>query len=216
MKKRKPFKLTEQLIKIWKQCVIDYLQRLLGEPLGVLETALIQEGVLKPNFKERGSFLLIPNMKATEAHYLKKGRAKLYTIAENGKQKIFYLWKENEIIVLLKSFRERLPNEKYYIEMIEDSELVSITNFCMDGIYAEHISAHTLTQQIVNLKTERRIDQLDILLTDKSERYALFAERFPDFYLRMTNEEICGFVGINETTLKESRRKLAKTPPKKD
>lgn len=194
------------MITVWRTCVINYLQQLLGKPLGVLEAALMQEGVLKPGFKERGSFLLIPNMKAIEAYYLKKGLAKLYTIADNGKQKIFYIWKEDEIIVLLKSFRERLPNEKYYLELIEDSELVSITNFCMDGIYEEHISAHTLTQQIVNLKTERRIDQLDILLTEKSERYRMFAERFPDFYLRMSNEEICGFIGINETTLRTSRK----------
>jgi len=214
--KKLPLKLTEEMIKIWKQCVIDYLQGLLGRPLGPLETALLLPGVLKPSYKDKGSFLLIPYMNATEAHYLKKGSAKLYVIAENGKQKIFYIWKENEIIVLHKSFRERLPNDRYYIEMMEDSEVVSITNFCMDSIYAEHITAHDLTQKIVNLKTERRIDQLDMLLTEKSDRYTIFVERFPDFYLRMSNEEICGFIGINETTLKESRRKQAKTPPKKD
>jgi CRP-like cAMP-binding protein len=212
---KKPFKLTEEMIKLWKESVVDYLQRLLGQPLGPLEVVLMQSGVLQPSPRAKGSFLLIPKMKAIEAHYLRKGLAKLYTIAESGKQKIFYIWKADEIIVLLKSFRERLPNEKYYIELMEDSELVSITNFCMDGIYAEHISAHALTQTIVNLKTERRIDQLDILLADKIERYAMFVERFPDFYWRMSNEEICSFIGINETTLKKSRRELAKMPAEK-
>lgn len=212
---KRPLKLTAEMIKIWKQCVVNYLESLLGKPLGPLETALLLGDVLRPSYKDKGSFLLIPNMKATEAHYLKKGMAKLYTLTEDGKQKIFYLWKENEIIVLHKSFRGRLPNDKYHIEMMEDGEVLSISNSCMDNIYAEHITAHDLTQQIVNLKTERRIDQLDILLTDKSERYAMFVERFPDFYARMTNEEICSFIGVSETILRTSRKRLTKTRRKK-
>jgi hypothetical protein len=76
--KRKLFKLTEQMIEIWKQCVIDYLTQLYGKPLGELVEALLAPGALTPKFRPKGYILQEPESLVFEAHYLKCGLAKLY------------------------------------------------------------------------------------------------------------------------------------------
>ncbi|MHA4894048.1 Crp/Fnr family transcriptional regulator [Pedobacter sp. PWIIR3] len=199
--------LTEMTSTAWKNDAIAYLRSLYPQFPIELETALMAPRALRAKYGYKSDMLLIPNMKADEAHYLRKGLAKLYTRSERDKkEKIFYIWKENEMIVLLNAFKEHLPNEKFYIGLMEDAELVSLSNCCMDGIYRSHIAAHELTQKIMSLKTERRQDQLDILMADKADRYGMFVEKFPGICYRLTNQEICAFLGITPSTLTRAKK----------
>ena len=195
------------MIKIWKECVIDYLTRLYGKPLGDLVTALMTPGALTPRPRSKGYILQEPGALVFEAHYLKTGLAKLYSIDERtGAEKIFYIWEEDSIIVMYKEFRESLPSDDYFIELIEDSELVSITNFCMEGIYEQHTVAHHLTNLILAEKKKRMMAQMNILLTpSKSNRFTLFEEKFPGLKGRLSNDEVCGFIGVSPSTLNNSK-----------
>jgi hypothetical protein len=206
MKKRLT-KLTEEMIRLWKAFVIDYLERLMGKPLPELAQALLAPRALTPRPKPKGYLLQQPDLPVFEAHYLKNGLAKLYSIDEqSGAQKIFYIWEADSIIVMYEEFREHLPSGDYYIELIEDSELVSITNFCMAGIYEQHSAAHDLTHKIINEQKRRMLQQTNILLTpSKSDRYAMLEEKFPGLRGRLSREEICGFIGVGLTTLGESK-----------
>jgi CRP-like cAMP-binding protein len=209
---KRPFKLTEAQILEWKQSVADYLRSLLPESISMGELALVLMNTLKPHFKRKGYLLLQPDMLMTEAHYLRKGLIKLYSIdAQTGEEKIRFIWKAGSIVVLLEAFRERLLNEVLYIELIEDCELVSISNFCMDDIYEEHTVAYMLTEKIRAAETERKDMQTEILqMVDKKMRYCVFKRRFPEFYVneewRLSNEEIASFIGISVTCLKAARK----------
>nr|WP_068892538.1 hypothetical protein [Pedobacter panaciterrae] len=205
---RRSFKpIDEQMSFEWRQATVDYLKSLIKGILD-LEAALMQPGTLKPSYGGKKDFLLIPGKPAWEAHFLKTGLAKLFTIDEKtGKETILYLWKEGEIIVLHKQFVERLPNEDLYIQLIEDAELVTITNFRMDDIYDDHGVARDLTIMILNAQIERREEQMKILMmTEKCNRYCAFKKVFDKFWFRLGNEDICAFLGINLSTLKESKK----------
>jgi hypothetical protein len=199
---KKPFKLTEQRKEQLKVCTVAYL-RGLHPQLNELEHALMAPNALMPKAKLSGAFLLEPDMVMNEAHYLESGLAILYTIhAKTGLMKIFYIWEEHSIIVLFEEFIDKLPVGDYYIQLIEDSELVSISNFCMDDIYEEHTVAYLLTQKILSLKTRRRMLQTDILLMDaKVDRPAAFEKMFPNLRNRLTREQICAFIGVKPSTL---------------
>lgn len=209
MKKRK---LTEQEILAWKQEVINYLRSLLPESTDIDMLALVLLNTLKPHFKSKGHLLLEPDMLMTEAHYLRKGLIKLYSIdKKTDEKKIRYIWEAGSIVVLLEAFRERLLNEVLYIELIEDCELVSISNFCMDDIYDEHTVAYQLTEKIRAAEMLRKDMQTEILqMVDKKMRYCVFKHKFPEFYVdgvwRLSNEEICSFIGITKSTLIEARK----------
>lgn len=207
------FTFTPQLVLDWQTATVDYLKSLYGGlPLDGLEHSLMERDVLTPTFRHKGAFLLEPHMKVNHAYYLKKGLAKLFCVdPKTHEQKIHYIWEENSIVVLLKAFREQQQNKDFYIELIEDSELVGISNFSMENIYQEHTVAYELTQKIQNMKTERHVLQVDILLIiDKKIRYPALKASFPGLFAdgkcRLSNEDICAFINISETTLFESRR----------
>lgn len=206
--------LTPEVIEDWKQSCVDYLQGLYGKPLGDLLAVLKAPGALRCSARAKRSTLMEPYMAVTEAYFLRKGSAKLYTVnPENGEEKIMYIWTEGSVIVMFAEFRERLPNVEFYIQLMEDSELVTLGNFCLDGLYETNTVAHALTQKILMLKTKRRMLQMDILLMlDKRMRYAMMKKSFPELFVdgecRLTNNEICSFINISESTLLEARKFL--------
>ncbi|ACU03301.1 Crp/Fnr family transcriptional regulator [Pedobacter heparinus] len=204
---KKLSKLTDQMIILWKQCVIDYLERLYGKPLKELAEALLMPGALTPRYRRKGYILQYQDMPVFEAHYLKSGLVKLYSIdAQSGAEKIFYIWEPDSVIVMYEEFRENLPSGDYFIELITDCELVSITNMCMEGIYEQHPAAHDLTHKITSQQKRRNWQQMNILLTPaKSNRFAMFEQRFPGLRGKLSNDEICSFIGIGVATLTNSK-----------
>ena len=203
--KKKHFKLTDQRKHELKVATVAYLRGLHSQ-IDELEDALMAPGTLNPRSRMSGSILLEPDCLVSEAHYLHTGLAILYTIdAKSGLMKIFYIWEDRSIIVLYEEFRDRLPNDDYYIMLIEDSELVSITNFCMDGIYEKHTIAYLLTQKIINEQISRRMMQTDILLMEsKTARLKAFEQKFPNLKGRLTREQKCAFLGVKKSTLGNS------------
>ncbi|WP_316812613.1 Crp/Fnr family transcriptional regulator [Pedobacter heparinus] len=209
---KKSFKLTEAQILEWKQEVVNYLASLLPDSNSMGALAQVLMSTLKPHFKLKGYFLLQPDMLMTEAHYLRKGLIKLYSIdAQSGEEKIRFIWAAGSIVVLLEAFRERLVNEVLYIELMEDCELVSISNFCMDDIYEEHTVAYRLTEKIRAAEIMRKDSQTEILqMVDKKMRYCVCKQKFPEFLVngvwRLSNKEICSFIGTKESTLLDARK----------
>lgn len=211
---KRPFKLTEQMIKIWKACVIDYLNRTLQRAssgalvtIGELKAALLTDGVLNARYMYKGQYLVQPNFPITEALYLKSGFAKLYTIdPDTGKEILYYVWEPDSVIIMYAAFMEQLPNHKYYIRLLTDCELVSISNFSMTGIYEVHSIAYKLTSKILCDKTERRMQQTTILsMTDKRRRYCVFKKEFPRLDEVLTIKEIGGFINVDESTVRLAR-----------
>lgn len=201
MKKRKPIVLTEEMVLQWKKSTVDYLKGLYGAPLNELEYALMSQGYLRPQFKRKESFLLEPGMLVNEAWYLRKGLAILYGFERKTESmNIYYIWEADSIIVLYEEFIKQLPNKAFYIELVEDCELVGVSNLTMSGIYEEHTVAHVLTQSILSKQIERRTIQCEILMMPKLDRRKAFEKRFPDLRGRLSIEQICAFIGIKPST----------------
>lgn len=190
---------------LWKTDTLNYLKGMQQVP-EPMEQDLMK--MLRPHYKPNKHMLLDPDMRHNDAIFLRTGLAKLYIInVVTGKQQILYVWIEGEIIVLHKIFRNRLENTRYYIQLIEDAELVSISNDCMDKIYAAYPTAERLTTDILDETNERRMKQLEILSTvDKSCRREMFELLFPEFCYRLSNSDMCAFIGVTESTLGRSNR----------
>ncbi len=204
---RRILKLTDKRKTELKLATIAYLKTLYSKVTPNLEAQLLQDGALNPRAKPKGYFLLEPADLVFEAHYLATGFAKFYSIDEKtGQEKIFFVWEAGTIIVMYEEFRANLPIGDYYIELMREAEQVSITNFCMEGIYAQHTEAYELTQKILTKKKKRMLLQMDILLTpDKTERYKMFVRYFPELAAVMSRKEICAFTGIGLSTLGDSK-----------
>ncbi|HMI05859.1 MAG TPA: hypothetical protein VK541_25455 [Pedobacter sp.] len=185
---------------LWRSDVVAALKKM--EPVPTQMEADLMT-MLRPHYKPKGHLLLDPDMVHKDAIFLRTGLIKLYVIHPvSGRPQILHVWIEGEIVVLYKMFRRRLSNTKYYMETIENSELVSISNDSMDIIYGSYPVADRLTTEILSEKNERRMKQLEILGTvDKGCRPAMFEELFPEFCHRLNNADRCAFIGVGESTL---------------
>lgn len=185
---------------LWRSDVVAALKKMETVP-EQMDIDLMK--MLRPHYKPKGHLLLDPDMLHKDAIFLRSGLIKLYIIhPASGRPQILHIWLEGEIVLLYKMFRYRLTNTKYYIETIENSELVSISNDSMDIIYRNYPVADRLTTEILSEKNERRMKQLEILGTvDKGCRSAMFEEMFPEFCYRLNNADRCAFIGVGESTL---------------
>ena len=139
--------IDEATAYLWKKETVDYLKGMEEVP-EQMEADLMR--MLRPHYKAAGHLLLEPLIHHNDAVYLRKGLVKLYLLdADSGKQQIMHIWVPGEIIVLYKMFRRRLLNIKFYIEVISDAQLVSISNDGMDVIYKAYPAAEKLTLNIL-------------------------------------------------------------------
>ncbi len=166
--------------------------------------------VLLPMPLFEGELLLRPGMFVDKAYYLKKGLVKMYYYNEEGQVVLIHIWDAGSIVVLFRKFKINARNHKYYMEAIEDSELVAISSVTMGMIYQKHSYAQELTDQILGIKRMRMEQQTEILqMTDKKRRYVRLKQLFPEFLLegewRLSNEEICAFINVSESTLADAK-----------
>ena len=135
----------------------------------------------------------------------------MYYYNEEGQMILIHIWDAGSIVVLFRKFKTNAKNRKYYMELMEDSELVAITNVTMGIIYERHAYAQELTDEILGRKRIRMEWQTEILqMTDKKRRYLRLKQLFPEFLKngewRLSNNEICAFINVSETVLKSARR----------
>jgi len=196
----------------WKKSTVIYLKGLLDAPFpDGLEQDLMQSDALLPLRHFKGDLLLQPGKYADTAWFLKKGLVKMYYYTKDGELVMSYIWDAESIVVLFRKFKKGKRNRKYYIEVMENSELVGISSATMQLIYRQHRFAQELTDEILARQSEREELQKEVLqLTDRKERYKRLKELFPEFLTdgkwRLTNAEICAFIGISAGTLAESRK----------
>ncbi|WP_276089708.1 Crp/Fnr family transcriptional regulator [Pedobacter sp. JY14-1] len=195
-----------------KMSTVVYLKGLLDAPFpGALEQDLMQSDALLPVRHFKGDLLLQPGKNVDMAWFLKKGLVKMYYYTREGCLVMSYIWNAESIVVLFRKFRKGKRNRKYYMEVMEGSELVGISSATMQLVYAQHPFAQELTDEILARQTQQEELQKEILqITDRKERYKRLKELFPEFLTdgkwRLTNAEICAFIGISAGTLAESRK----------
>ncbi|WP_276088053.1 Crp/Fnr family transcriptional regulator [Pedobacter sp. JY14-1] len=205
-----PLRAEEELD--WKNSTIDYLKGLLDKPFpNALGQDLMHADALIPVRHFKGDLLLQPGKNVDTAWFLRKGLVKMYYYTKDGNCVLVHIWDGNSIVVLFRKFKTGKRNRKYYIEVMEDSELVGISSATMQLIYAQHPFAQELTDEILARQTQQEELQKEILqMTDRKERYKRLKELFPEFLVhrkwRLTNAEICMFIGISVGTLAESRK----------
>ncbi|RZK68734.1 MAG: Crp/Fnr family transcriptional regulator [Pedobacter sp.] len=199
--------IDEATAYLWKTEVIDSLNVLGGIPVAQpMEDDLRSR--LKAHAKLKGHFLLEPDMKHSEASYLRSGIVKLFVLDKRGRVQNMHVWVPGEIIVLFKYFKKRLLNTRYYLSVIANAEMVSISIDSMDFIYATYPAhAYMLTTEVLAEKSDKRMKLLEIVGSlDKEARPAMFDELFPELRNKLNNGERIALLGIGESTLGRSNR----------
>ncbi|TXD49244.1 Crp/Fnr family transcriptional regulator [Polaribacter sp. IC073] len=156
----------------------------------------------------KGQFLLKPGTNIKHEYFVIKGCLKAYYMDDKGSKHIIQFAIENWWVGDFDAFYNHVPS-KLYIEAIEDSQLLSITNNSLEKIYTE---APIFERYFRILTTQAFISQrkriLSTLEKNTQERYLEFCTSYPNIEDRVANYDIANYLGVSPENLSRVRRQI--------
>lgn len=139
--------------------------------------------------------------------FVVKGCCKVYFLDNQGQEHIIYFAVEDWWLADLESYHFSLPS-KFYIQAIEDCELLWISKEVKEPLYKEipvleRVYRLMLGQECIAL--QRRI--MNKLSMDATTEYEDFCKRYPSLLKRLTNIQIASYLGISQEFLSKIRSK---------
>lgn len=125
---------------------------------------------------------------------------------KDGNDINFWFYYENLFLVAYQSFLERVPTN-FYIEAIEDSEILTISYETVQEIYAisdEFQKLGRLVCEKMYIAHHNRIENL--LFKDATARYADLVKNHPILIQRLPQYHLASYLGIKPQSLSRIRK----------
>ena len=137
--------------------------------------------------------------------FITKGFFRKYYI-KNGNDINFWFYSENQFLVAYQSFLERVPTN-FYIEAIEDSEILTISYETVQEIYTiseEFQKLGRLICEKMYIAHHNRIENL--LFNDATTRYKNLIKNHPLLIQRLPQYHLASYLGIKPQSLSRIRK----------
>lgn len=179
------------------------------------ESEEIIAAVKTVSVKKKG-FLLQPGEICRANYFVGQGCMRLYFINRNGQEQITMFGIENWWITDYSSLETGKPSS-YYLQAIEDSEVISLDKKALDELLVKVPKMERYFRLILQkafTATMRRLeyfrDQTD------EERYRHFVSLFPGFVQRIPQYMLASYLGFTPQFLSKIRRKKSGSPHKSE
>lgn len=154
--------------------------------------------------------LVQPSTFVKHEYFVVKGCLIGYYLDDNGKKHIIQFAIENWWIGDFDAFYNGVPS-KFYIEAIEDAELLAIQYDDLQGLFEtvpkfERYFRILVTSGFISL--QGRI--LSSLQNETKVRYLEFCKAYPNIEQRVANYHIANYLGVSAESLSRVRRKSVK------
>ena len=164
----------------------------------------------EPKKVVKNEFLLQEGDVCNATYFVEKGLLRMYSIDKNGKEHIIQFAPEKWLISDRSSlyFNEK---SKYYIEAVEDSEVLLLKNDFFSNIslsFPNYAGNNDLLLQKHIRNLENRVNSL--LAETAEERYMNFIKMYPDILLRVPQWMVASYLGITPESLSRVRKELAR------
>ena len=168
--------------------------------------------VVKPIAIKRKQFLLEPGEICRSNYFVSKGVMRLYFVNKNGQEQITMFGIENWWITDYDSL-ETGRSSHYYLQAIEDSELISLSKASQEELLARVPKMERYFRLVIQkafTATMRRIEYF----RDQSdeERYRIFSGMFPGFVQRIPQYMLASYLGFTPQFLSKIRAKKSGSP----
>ncbi len=155
---------------------------------------------------KKGEFLLIQGEICDKISFVKEGCLRLYYMANDVETTVWFSF-ENNSAIELSSFFSESPSE-YYIEAVEESEILSIHKSDLTSLYERHPEL----QRIIRIFWEDVILNLlkryTALQKDSAEKRYLDLMSQPHYLQRIPQKYLASYIGVTPTSLSRIRRNL--------
>ncbi|NOW95860.1 Crp/Fnr family transcriptional regulator [Mucilaginibacter sp. SG564] len=138
-------------------------------------------------------------------YFIRQGFARAFFLDREGREHTTWFMGAHDLMISVYSFYTQRPAAEY-IELLEDSVLLSMTWDQLQTIYAEfpeyNYHGRLVTERYYIQSEERAI----LLRTkDPAERYQLLLEKYPGILEKASLGQIASFLGITQETLSRIR-----------
>lgn len=168
------------------------------------ETIADFESIFQYSEVKKGHLLLEIGKRATHMFFVQKGliRALYY---HDGKEVTDYFAIDGQFIGAVPSLFNGQPSRKA-IHVIEDSQIVGISNVDFEACCARHHDLERATRKIISfalIEEQERIESLRFF--SAKERYELMERKYPGISNRSPLQYIASFIGTSQVSLSRIR-----------
>jgi len=175
-------------------------------PLSAALDKRFRETLVQENYPKR-HHLLREGQVANKIYFINKGFARAYYETREGKECTSWFMGQGELMISVYSFYTQQPAAES-IELLENSELLSMTWNQLQAIYAD-FPEYNYTGRLVTEKYYQLSEERAVLLRTLSakERYQRLIETHPGITQKAQLGQIASYLGISQETLSRVRGK---------
>ncbi|MCK3685101.1 Crp/Fnr family transcriptional regulator [Maribellus sp. YY47] len=151
--------------------------------------------------------LLEPNEVCKYIYFVKVGCLRSYYVDAKGIEHIYQIRLNNSWISDLESFFSQRPS-KYYIETLEDSELLRISFDRLEQLYREVPAVERYFRILFQKAYINALERLNSTMWESAvDRYNSLLKEHPDVFQRVPLVYIASYLGITPESLSRIRKK---------
>jgi len=159
---------------------------------------------------KKGEYFNMQNLVCTDLGFISKGIFRIYYFDEDaGHERNLFFFSENQFIVSFRSFIHQHACQ-YFIEAMEDAEILSIQYTDLQALYKPHSSWERFGRLLAELffeYSQSRVEEL--LFFTHEQRYVKLLKDHPNIVERIPLYHISSFLGIKTPSLSRIRKRLA-------
>jgi len=158
---------------------------------------------------KKNDFFNLQNMVCNDLGLVVKGIFRIYySHPETAEETNIFFFSENQFVVSFRSFVTRIACH-YFIQAMEDSEIIYISHRDLTGLYETHPNwarfGRLLAEQFFSY-SQTRTEEL--LFFSPEQRYIRLLEVHPNIINRIPAYHIASFLGITNPSLSRIRRRI--------
>lgn len=160
----------------------------------------------KPKSVKKNELLLFQGQICNRIYFVVKGCLRLYYIADDVETTVWFSF-ENNSAIELSSFLSGLPSD-YFIEAIEDTEILSFPKSELENLYKNHPEMESIFRvfwEDVILTILERFTALQKYSAEK--RYRDLMDQ-PKYMQRIPQKYLASYIGVTPTSLSRIKRNL--------
>ena len=159
----------------------------------------------------KGDFFNMQNVVCNDLGLVVKGIFRIYyNDPVTSEEKNIFFFSENQFIVSFRSFITRYPCY-YYIEAMEDSEIIVIAYHDLNSLYESHPNwgkfGRLLAELFFNYSQARTEE---FLFNSPEERYIKMLDEHPNILNRIPAYHVSSYLGIANPSLSRIRKRIRK------
>lgn len=155
---------------------------------------------------KKGELLLIQGQVCRNIYFVAKGCLRLYYIADDVEITVWFSF-ENNSAIELSSFLSGAPSD-YFLEVIEDSEILSLDKSALTNLYEKHPEMERIMRAFWEDVILHVLKRFTALQKDSAEKRYLDLMNQPMYLQRVPQKYLASYIGVTPTSLSRIRRNI--------